>query len=657
MSTIHAPFNFVPLPSQIVFPEWGNIISQDIPFKDGVSGVIHLSIKAETDVFVRNGHRTGFEESSFSHIGNSYFIPGTTLKGCFRSVLEILSFGKLSQYNKHSFAIRDLNDEKYKNQIQKNPTHAGWLYLDKNIGQFRIADCGEVKKENRIAHCDINKAIQSKVFDLNSFKSRDARKKYEMLANALECSDARMYREGKRFYKIGGKCLVFTGQPNKKKVKEFLFKEFVPNEENDAIVPDDDIAAFQSIHASSADYTEFWKTKLMKGYSIPVFFQVVNGHHYIGLSYMFKYPAKSNVESAVNNYFNRINETTQKHKHDMADLIFGYLDGKEPLRGRVQVGHAFAQNSPLKDNLEKVTLMSSPRPSYFPLYLKSGTWDSSGAEIKGYKRYPVRDIPQTLRNKRYGEKIGKMERTMSLLKKGTMFQGNIVFHNLCPVELGALLYAITLRNPLSADNVPLYHNLGACKPLGYGKVSITYNLDLTEGERTDFHTAFTNYMEAKTKNGWGQSETVKQLKAMASGIPAGMENKFEYMVLDSKNKRNDFVEGKKVYARGEMLRLFTEIISSSSMISENFRPTQLYMPRDNKGWKLNIGKKYSGLVQNDNSVIINYPGYDEGFQRSVECRVKDKGSFVKFIPKMKVSITILEIVKDSGIMRAKVDKR
>lgn len=660
MSTIHAPFNFVPLPNQIVFPEWEDIISQDIPFKDGVCGVIHLSIKAETDVFVRNGHRSGSEESSFSHIGNSYFIPGTTLKGCFRSVLEILSFGKLSQYNKHSFAIRDLNDEKYKKLIQKNPTHAGWLYLDKKIRQFRIADCGEVKKENRLSHSDINEAIQSNVFDIYAFKSRDAREKYEMLANALECSDATMYREGKRFYKIGDKCLVFTGQPNKKKVKEFLFKEFVPNEEKDAIVPDDDMAAFQSIHASSADYTEFWKSKLMEGNSIPVFFQVVNQHHYIGLSYMFKYPAKNNVESAVNNYFIDINETAQKHKHDMADLIFGYLDGKETLRGRVQVGHAFVQNNPLKDKQEKVTLMSSPRPSYFPLYLKSGTWDSSNVEIKGYKRYPVRETPQPLRNKRYGEELGEKERTMFLLKKGTMFQGNIVFHNLCPVELGALLYAITLRNPLSADNVPLYHNLGACKPLGYGKVSITYDLELAEGKQADFHAAFTDYMETKTKNRWEQSEIVKQLQSMAMGIPAGRENEFEYMVLDSKNKRNDFVEGKKAYNQGERLRLFTDIISSPNIVASAspnpIRGIEIFMPDEDKGWKQQAGKTYSGLILKSD-VLINYPKYDEGFQKSVKCKVKDLKSFPKFPLKTKVSIKVLELRGNSGTMVVEINRK
>lgn len=96
---IKAPFNFVPLDANVFFPSWKDQISHDIPFKDTQSGVIYVSIKAETPIFTRNGHQQGTEDNDFSYfIENGkklYFIPGSTMKGCIRTVLEIMSIGKM----------------------------------------------------------------------------------------------------------------------------------------------------------------------------------------------------------------------------------------------------------------------------------------------------------------------------------------------------------------------------------------------------------------------------------------------------------------------------------------------------------------------------------------------------------------------------------
>lgn len=96
---IKAPFNFVPLDANVFFPNWKDLISQDIPFKDSQSGVIRITIKAETPIFSRNGHQQDTEDNEFSYYNENgkkqYFIPGSTIKGCIRSVLEIMSMGKM----------------------------------------------------------------------------------------------------------------------------------------------------------------------------------------------------------------------------------------------------------------------------------------------------------------------------------------------------------------------------------------------------------------------------------------------------------------------------------------------------------------------------------------------------------------------------------
>ena len=93
---IKSPFNFVPIVDQVVSPDWADEISQDIPFSDGVSGTIALSITADSPIYIRNGQLNKEEDSkdkdySFSHVttsmGNRYYIPGTSIKGEVRNIM------------------------------------------------------------------------------------------------------------------------------------------------------------------------------------------------------------------------------------------------------------------------------------------------------------------------------------------------------------------------------------------------------------------------------------------------------------------------------------------------------------------------------------------------------------------------------------------
>lgn len=708
---IKAPFNFVPLPDTVVLPQWSKQVSQDIPFEDGVSGIIHLTINAETDIFVRNGHNLGNVENEFSHIGNSYFIPGTTLKGCFRNTLEILSFGKIKQFNQHSFAIRDLRNETYKELILKNSTYGGWLYLYED--KFYIFDCGEIKDENRISVQDIDQAIGQSVFSpfikgKIQTKDKDARKKYKMLAQALSshCNvDPKQYENGERFFEINGKFLVFTGQPSQRqqkwnskkqkmvwsgKWKEFLFNKSPQDIRHDESIEisSDDIKAFQSIHDSSTDYTEFWKSKLVKGKPIPVFFQKVENnkhceHYYIGLSYMFKYPAKDNVGTAIGNYYERVLKKEQIQEPDMADLIFGYQQDGKSLRGRVLVGHAFAQENPQVVK-EKLTFMLSPRPSYYPLYLKWDenpvTWnDCYGGkiEVAGYKRYPVRKITYGVKDKQPGYVMGKMESSMIPLRKGTKFTNKIMFHNLLPVELGALLYAITLSDP-KQKNGKFYHSIGACKPYGYGKVAITYTLDISDGKEIDFYNAFTDYMQKMCRDQWIGSATIREVQAMASEIPNDRADMFTYMELNKEvdnEKVNEFVEGQKSYNAGERLGFFSEILAGTvhkgiqttllqegnsqkfkSNVSNKAKPQHnqrsnysIRKQENDKGWKLEQGKTYTGIIMGNGMLLIYYP-FERNPNKTIKCRFSEDDFSKSPGPNSKVTFEIVRIVDDESVM-------
>ena len=92
---IKAPYNFVPLAQKVVFPEWASQISIDRPFEDGISGTIDVEYTSQTPVFIGNGkNKENGCADNYKAANGKYAIPGSTLRGMLRNVIEIASFGK-----------------------------------------------------------------------------------------------------------------------------------------------------------------------------------------------------------------------------------------------------------------------------------------------------------------------------------------------------------------------------------------------------------------------------------------------------------------------------------------------------------------------------------------------------------------------------------
>ncbi|MBQ7691820.1 MAG: hypothetical protein IJT30_11620, partial [Muribaculaceae bacterium] len=66
MATLKAPFNFVPLSDKVYFPAWADQISHDVPFSDGLSGELELTITAETPILVGAGPKE--EQDGWKHV-------------------------------------------------------------------------------------------------------------------------------------------------------------------------------------------------------------------------------------------------------------------------------------------------------------------------------------------------------------------------------------------------------------------------------------------------------------------------------------------------------------------------------------------------------------------------------------------------------------
>ena len=597
MATIKAPFNFVLLNDKVFFPDWADKISQDVPFEEGLSGTIELKITAQTPFFVRNGHTKedadakNEEYASFSKTSdNKYFIPATSIKGCIRNVLEIMSFGKISQVDDASFGKRDLQNNSYTSLMRK--VKCGWLSL---------ADDGYIIENHgipkRVSIKDIDKLLGGDRLykfitetDFANDSDKLARKKYEIIYKIKNKNAETSTKDGFERFVLSNDYLltndkgtfVLTGQSSKReydpqakkpkvgkdgkeigcwkgKEKEFLF----PNKCIGTIKVDDDIfKAFETIHKDSEDYYSFWKKKLYKGQKIPVFFILENNKlHSFGLTGLYKYPFKNTVYDAIPvELKNPEINNRDAFKMDLAECLFGFAYNDSALRGRVHFGNAFAQGQPIPMP-NKPFVSATPHPSFYPLYVKNGyDWDMAN-RISGRKRYPIRKQVDYK-----NEGTARMEQTCSMLSKGTVFNEKIMFHNLKPVELGALLSALTFHK----NQNRCFHNLGFGKPYGYGSAKISdIKLGFVDNSIDFYMLEFEIEMEKHIPD-WKQSSAMRELINMAEGIPDGYEKEFQYLKMLNDRESNEFLEVKNNHER---LHSFSEIVKrecSIHSIRENF---------------------------------------------------------------------------------------
>ena len=588
--SIRAPYNFVPLSNKVFFPNWAERISHDIPFSDGVSGFITFDMKAMTPIYVRNGHTkwdTDVKSSSKTSDGK-YFIPGTTIKGCIRNVVETMSFSRMSQVQNRRFGLRDLNNRTYSTNMRR--IHCGWLCLLEN-GTIKLYDWGE---PGRISIASIDSFLKLKgelirfIHNPENFKSdiqevdkRTAEYKYHLVEKS---SGHNLLDESYYFNKNRGKCtfsnsenliegkLVLTGQSGVRndekktgKHKEFVF--FKPSTEGEGIIISQKLFDdFQSIYKDSPDYENYFRKRLLEGKRIPVFFKKKDGMiHSIGLSYMYKYPYSKSIYDAIpyelkNPQWDEETKAFDKEfQMDMADCLFGYSFGNTSLKGRVLFGHAFLKGIPTRIE-EKTFVSSSPHASYYPLYVKGGNDWNNATVISGRKRYPIRN---SIHYTNYGSK--GMEQVVQLLPEGSCFKEKIYFHNLRPNELGCLLSAISFHG----NEDSYYHNMGFGKPYGYGKIKVL-NLELQIEQKIanrflymcDFESTMNGFVSEKLGfDKWLNTAQIKELFAMAKGISDKHNSLFEYMKMSIDRSENEFLK-----CISERFKNYTQIFGQECVV-------------------------------------------------------------------------------------------
>jgi CRISPR-associated protein (TIGR03986 family) len=597
--SIPSPYNFVPLSEKVVFPDWADQVSMDVPFRDGISGTINLRITAVTDVYIRSGGdhprdpRARSRDPKYQDFfrvteDGQYAIPGSSFKGMLRSVVEIAGFGKLgSGCDEHRYAVRDLNNKDSSLYVDhmtggvrphgpfEPRAKGGWLYLSES-GGWQIQPC----EFARIEQEELENSQHGRDCKLFLGARMSAREKYakwgagvrrrfniEALTDHPHSGGKRLRYRRAELCAEGGKpgVLVFTGQPSPRLDRDgrqqsgSKHMEFVFFDESAAVleVPEPVCKDFAFVHSDPNGVPNeewgYWRGQFREGRKVPVFYLEEQGAvASVGLAMMYRLPYKHTIHDAIRH-------TSADHldagRMDISQLIFGHVRENAALRGRCTVGTLLAEGAP-RPKPAVTTILNGPKPTYYPNYMeqKAGpdgslqghyaTLMHAGCRVRGWKRYPVASPAAA---KAPGERQETVSTVFSPLPAGTVFLGQVRAHNLRPEELGAIIWALRLGD--TKGN--LLHSIGMAKPYHYGAIKVEIAscelkriCDGSPVTVDEAQSRFAEFMEGAVPD-WAGSPQIKALQKM-SNLNATWPMELAYPVL-GRGRDNQFVGFKKDY--------------------------------------------------------------------------------------------------------------
>ena len=406
--------------------------------------------------------------------------------------------------------------------------------------------------------------------------------------------------------------LVLTGKPEpgtgrRKKNREFVFH--TPNRVGEPIaghpqplpVDDDVWKAFLLLHEEQPGRErnpswDFWKGEFDANRRIPVFYweETPGEVTTLGMAFAFKTAHRKSTHDLLGHSHPGHLDPVDTMKLDLAHLIFGVAaehDDGRGLKRRARFGLARAEGEPLPCcEPGNPSILLGPKPSYAGLYVRQrhdnnplGTDEPLATytplncpnkrhlhrpELAGVKIWPARgagkfdpdSVPTELADNH------NVQTTLVTLPPDTVFRSRLTFHNLRPVELGALLWALSFGDEAAfGDNstaVTKRHRLGMGKPLGLGEVAIrvtgletdpTCSTSSAEAPVTGprLLRTFEEHMKSAAAYGpdWSNSKQVKALLKAADPTKNAASDP-KYMTLqeyqDAKNNSvylPDYVQG------------------------------------------------------------------------------------------------------------------
>lgn len=500
-----APYNFVPLPEKVL--TIGLPKSQDL--YEGHSGYFECELETSTHTYIRGmiseeavvaGNETKDAAGFFSlDAGATPLIPGSSLRGLFRSLIEVVSYSKLSWVTDVPLAYRALDttnhgryyrkqimDETAKNTF-KPRVRAG--YMREVNGDWFIQPAEEIDGTT-FARIPIKMIPDG----LSSWHEgcRNSSQIY-IQAGSYNYQDVRgfikiRYRKVTRAETTPGKglqkgVLAVSGRMKSKAHEAVVFQ---PDPHKVAVT--DWLPVDEKRVRAYRDQISDEQRKLLGNNGVlndrqPVFYLFDSENQiFFGHTLMMRLPYMKSPRDLVPD---KLRDGVDAEL-DLAEAMFGWTPESKSERTTSCAGRVFFSDGKYasdKDGVfdREVTLkvLSGPKPTTFQHYLEQDksddklrlhNYDSKNARVRGHKFYwqkgevSLKEIEETDTDKL---KHKSQYTRVRPIKPGVRFTFKIHFDNLTPQELGALVWVLRTG---SDDKYRL--KLGMGKPLGMGAVRI-----------------------------------------------------------------------------------------------------------------------------------------------------------------------------------------
>jgi CRISPR-associated protein (TIGR03986 family) len=543
-----APYNFVPLPEKVI-PAVEN--AEDLPdhdryYPNRYSGYFDVTLTTRSPLYIRGPiaakdlprqeSKDIKDNPAFFHTGdeNRPVIPGSSLRGMLRAVLEIASYSKIQWVSKKQLFFRTVDNtvigDYYRNKMV-NHIETGFLVRRGETYCIRVCSMARVWRSTILYNSTRPNQVPPWQGQPGQYAPVWVRIK-PGAAGKPNIVKELSYQEHSGM--VRG-CLVITGNAPRKK-KEFVF--LLPTDDAEEIpVSDDIISRFHdddqitqwqedafSINQPAPNYRER-KGMLGKAPTAPgdpIFFLRENGKlTFIGRAQMFRLPYEHSP-------FDLVDPALHSPKHiDYAEALFGFVrtrdelkelekDGEKILQGdkrRAYAGRVVVTDAVLRSDPANIWLaeaftpriLATPKPTAFQHYLTqqhpdnkklldhydSRPPESDKTTIRGHKLYWHQALgtdqgltPEQIRDAI--EETGEVSRddtqhtNFKPLQPGVEFSFRVYFENLSDRELGALCWAL---HPNGEPDRRYCHHLGMGKPLGMGAMELHARLHLINRSR------------------------------------------------------------------------------------------------------------------------------------------------------------------------------
>ncbi len=504
-----APYNFVPLNNSVVQSEFSNSSVPEMDkYHDLFTGFIEINLESLTPLYIRDTlteeeskekeRNDNYVNSNFYNPSKKLGIPGSSLRGLTRAMVEICSYGKFGFFDDKTLYFRDFTKAPLKQEYKNYVSHSEVFKIKNEKGEEKektrdvySLNCGLlIKRGINFSIEDYGKPsrILKQPKMINDDQKRETTQSEKSKLNGSINNQNSFYQWFKT--SDGNKIIViskgFKPRDKNNNPKDWVIKlkirdngelksnkiETIPLLQQDIIDYKTDV----SRGSQNSGFPDLLKLATPQG--IPIFFikwQDTAGKQRISFGHtgMFRLPYKKSIGEHIPA------QLLDNEKMDIAEALFG-IESK--FASRLFFEDAFVKSSTVENLMNECSpkILSGPKPTSFQNYLiqTSDSMDglnhyNSAANPRGNKLYWHHENDDWIASPADVNKNQNQYTKIKPVKSGTSFTGRIRFENLSEVELGALLFALDLPDGCA-------HKIGMGKPLGLGSVRIYPSLHLSD---------------------------------------------------------------------------------------------------------------------------------------------------------------------------------